>query len=100
LYIDRKVIIDNDGGHPPLGCAAVVELASGIHDIRVSYFQGPRYYVALMLLVAPPGASWRVFDTADFTPPPDSPLWKFQAAQPVSGKKRVGRVKGGKCWAQ
>jgi hypothetical protein len=95
LYIDDRLIIDNDGIHPPSSCVASVELARGAHTIRVSYFQGPRYQVALILLVARPGDSWQLFDTTEFIPPSDS------AASNISEtdhhRKRVGRVEGGTC---
>ena len=45
-------------------------LTHGVHSIRVSYFQGPRYLVALILKVAPPGESLRIFSTDELKPPP------------------------------
>ena len=45
-------------------------LESGVHRIRVSYFQGPREQVALVLKVAPPGEEFRIFSTDEFRPPP------------------------------
>jgi hypothetical protein len=46
----------------------------GVHAIRVSYFHGPRFHVALVLRVAGPGShELRVFDTDDFKPPADAP---------------------------
>jgi hypothetical protein len=71
LYIDDEVIADNDGLHPPEARTAILQLAGGVHRIRVSYFQGPRYGVALVLLIAGPGEELRVFDTDEFKPPPD-----------------------------
>jgi hypothetical protein len=44
-------------------------LAHGVHEIRVSYFQGPRYHVALVLKVALPGMELRVFSTDELKPP-------------------------------
>jgi hypothetical protein len=69
LYIDDREIIDNDGIHSPLERTGSVELSGGIHRIRVSYFQGPRFQVALVLQVAPPGGPMRVFSTDEFKPP-------------------------------
>jgi hypothetical protein len=71
LYIDRELIINNDGTHGPLERRGVCELAHGVHEIRVSYFQGPRFHVALVLKIAPPGESMRIFSTDDLKPPPE-----------------------------
>jgi hypothetical protein len=75
LYIDNHVVIDNDGIHPAVTETGERKLKTGIHRIRVSYFQGPRLQVALVLAVAPPGEGWRIFNTDDFKPPPDSQYW-------------------------
>jgi hypothetical protein len=72
LYIDDREIIDDDGIHSAQRRAASVDLSSGIHQIRVSYFQGPRDYVALILQVAGPGERFRIFSTNEFKPPPDA----------------------------
>jgi hypothetical protein len=69
LYIDDREIIDNDGIHPPEERTGSVVLTGGIHRIRVSYFQGPRFQVALVLRVAPPLGPLRVFSTDEFKPP-------------------------------
>src|SRR5579884_730744 len=75
LYIDNHVVIDNDGIHPAVTKTGERKLKTDIHRIRVSYFQGPRLQVALVLAVAPPGEGWRIFNTDDFKPPPDSHIW-------------------------
>jgi hypothetical protein len=80
LYIDERLVIDNDYQHQPLTMTHSVELAGGIHTIRVSYFQGPRYQVALVLSIAPPGERWRVFNTDQFKPPPNPENWKYDEA--------------------
>ncbi len=79
LYIDDQVIIDNDGVHAPIEKTGAVELAGGLHQIRVSYFQGPKWQVALVLKVASAGREWRVFSTDEFKPPPDPGQWRFPA---------------------
>lgn len=90
LYIDGKRLADNDGIHPPAKVDGSAELTRGVHTIRISYFQGPRYDVALILQVnAPGGNGWRVFDTDDFKPPPDPADW-------VEGKIR--KVRAGANW--
>ena len=82
LYIDRELVVDNDGAHPPVTKFTTVTLAGGIHRIRVSYFQGPRYEVALVLRIAGEGESPRVFSTDEFKPPADPEKWSFPSAGP------------------
>lgn len=77
LYIDDQVVVDNDGVHAPLEKNGSVELAGGLHRIRVSYFQGPKWQVALVLKIAGPGQELRVFSTDEFKPPPDPGEWRF-----------------------
>jgi len=43
----------------------------------VSYFQGPRDQVALVLRVARPGEEWRIFSTDEFKPPSDPTTWMY-----------------------
>jgi hypothetical protein len=47
-------------------------LETGAHHIRVSYFQGPRDAVALVLQVAAPGEDLHVFDMRNFRPKLDA----------------------------
>jgi hypothetical protein len=84
LYIDDQVIVDNDGVHAPLEKTGAVELAGGLHRIRVSYFQGPKWQVALVLKVAGTGQQPRIFTTDEFKPPPDPGQWRLpdKAAEP------------------
>src|SRR5579863_388015 len=66
LYVDHQLVIDNDGLHPPVKKKADVNLGGGIHSIRVSYFQGPRFQVALQLKIARVGQDLRIFSTDEF----------------------------------
>ena len=75
LYIDDQVVVDNDGVHAPTDMSGSVALSEGIHRIRVSYFQGPRFLVALVLRVAPPEEPLRVFSTDEFKPPLHPETW-------------------------
>jgi hypothetical protein len=78
LYIDDRMVIDNDGGHVPVMREGPVTLAGGIHDIRISYFQGRRFRLALVLTVKGPGsADFKTFSTEDFKPPAHPEDWKF-----------------------
>ena len=61
LFIDRKLIIDNDGVHPTRSAGGSVDLDAGQHTIRIQYFQGPRYYVALQLFCSSEGGTERLF---------------------------------------
>jgi len=99
LYIDDKLVIDNDGLHSSLPMNGSIKLAGGIHRIRVSYFQGPGRVLALILGVAGPGDKQvHVFSTNDYKPPTNPADWKFgspadlnepdpPAAQPEEPKK-------------
>ena len=77
LYIDDQMVVDNDGIHPIDTKSGSVELAGGIHRIRVQYFQGPRLQVALVLQCAAPNEELRVFSTDEFKPPANPEDWKF-----------------------
>ena len=72
LYLDDKLVIDNDGMHPPEELSGSAVLTRGIHKIRVIYFQGPRFSVALVLSVARPNENWQLFRTSEFQPPKDT----------------------------
>lgn len=76
LYIDGKTVVNNDGVHASLGRSGGVTLKVGVHQIRVSYFQGPRFHVALILDYCRPGADWQAFNLDRFLPPPGHEDWK------------------------
>jgi hypothetical protein len=61
LYLDDRLLIDNDGHHPPRSETRSVRLEAGTHRLFMSYFQGPREMVALQLFVTPPGGAERLF---------------------------------------
>jgi hypothetical protein len=69
LYIDGQQVIDNGGLHPPVTLHGTTRLSEGIHTIRVPYFQGLKFQVALILKIAGPGQEFRVFSTEEFKPP-------------------------------
>lgn len=64
LYVDDRLVVDNDGQHPPKTARGSVVLEAGKHRIRVGYFQGPRYEIALQLYVTPPGGARQILDTS------------------------------------
>lgn len=78
LSIDDELVVDNDGTHPTKDESGSVTLSAGIHRIRVCYFQGPRFHIALVLRVAPPGGELRVFSTDEFKPPLHPESWPPQ----------------------
>jgi hypothetical protein len=71
LYLNNQVVIDNDGVHGARAVSGSATLTRGIHEIKVEYFQGPRFTVALVLAVSSPGEPWRILNTNDFKPPND-----------------------------
>lgn len=79
LFVDDTPVIDNDCQHPPDLRIAAVKLDGGGHRIRVSYFQGPRDCVALLLAIAGPDQQWRVFSTREFKPPSNPDEWNYPA---------------------
>jgi len=87
LYLDDKLVINNDGEHAPRPADGAIELGVGIHRIEVGYYQGPRYGVALVLSVAPPGEGMRIFNVDDFKPPSDVEI-------PVDLSPEGGKKKG------
>jgi hypothetical protein len=82
LYIDDELVANNDGIHSAETVETSVELAGGIHRLRVPYFQGPRFEVALILRIAGPDEELRVFSTDEFKPPPNPATWTFSADEP------------------
>jgi hypothetical protein len=40
LYINGKLIVDNDGLHGPVQKSGDIQLTKGMHEIQVDYFQG------------------------------------------------------------
>jgi len=84
LYIDGTPVIDNDCEHPPDVRIAAVKLEGGVHAIRVSYFQGPRDCLSLVLAIAGPDHEWQVFNTMELKPPANPEDWHFPAQSSVA----------------
>lgn len=57
LYIANQKIIDNDGVHAVVEKTGTADLKAGDLSFRVSYFQGPRFDIALELMWKAPGAT-------------------------------------------
>ena len=67
LFIDNRVIINNDGIHGIMLKKGSVHLKAGTHLIHFAYFQGPRIHLGLRLQVAGPG---RIRSTPTTSRPP------------------------------
>ena len=61
LFIDNQLIIDNDGQHAAQSASGSVYLDDSEHAIRIQYFQGPRFQIALQLFCTPQGGQERLF---------------------------------------
>jgi hypothetical protein len=84
LFIDDIPVIDDDCQHPPDLRIAAVKLNGGGHQMRISYFQGPRDCLALVLAIAGPDGTWHVFNTGDFKPPANPENWHYPAASSMT----------------
>ena len=67
LFLDSRLVIDNDGIHPVQVKKGSAHLTAGLHQIRIAYFQGPRFHLALRQ-VSGPGERMHIFDTDQFAP--------------------------------
>ncbi len=54
LYINGKLVVDNDGIHAIIGRRGSIRLRTGMHPVEIHYFQGPRHAIALQWLYQPP----------------------------------------------
>jgi PA14 domain len=61
VLIDGKQVVENDGIHGVRSADGHVMLDAGKHQVRLEYFQGPRYRVALRFFVTPPGQRERLW---------------------------------------
>jgi|GEM_PF-829423 len=55
LFVDNRLVVNNDGVHAPQTKYGSVYLEKGEHDFVVEYFQGPRVLIALQVWWTPPG---------------------------------------------
>ena len=72
LYIDEKLVIDNDGLHEAQAREVSIPLSEGIHNVQVKYFQGPAYEVALRLEIARGDGEYRVLNLDQLGPPTET----------------------------
>lgn len=72
IFLDDKLVLDNDGLHPVRSVAHDVNLDDSWHDLRIEYMQGPRYSVALQVFCAAPGGKEQIFPACNIVL--DSPV--------------------------
>ncbi len=60
LYINKALVVDNDGVHPPQLRRGDITLRHGAHPVEIHYFQGPQYEIALQWFYQPPYSSEQV----------------------------------------
>ncbi len=54
LFINGKLVVDNDGLHPTQSSNAHITLRAGFHPIEIHYFQGPAHELSLQWYYKPP----------------------------------------------
>jgi hypothetical protein len=78
LYIDKKLVIDNDGVHSASSRLGDLELNASRHSITLQYFQGPRTELALQLFATLDKENEQIFPGTNFiliTPPKHHYSW-------------------------
>jgi len=78
LYLDQDKLVDNDGQHETREKTGRSNLTAGVHNFRVSYFQGPRYNIALELY-------WKGPQDTEFSYIPAANLMRPEASSLLSG---------------
>ncbi len=72
LYINGKLVVDNDGVHATISRRSHIRLNAGFHPIEIHYFQGPRHAIALQWFYKPPNGSRRIVPPSVIFHPDDS----------------------------
>ena len=66
LYIDRKLVINNDGMHGMQSGTGTYNLKMGKRKFRLAYFQGPKTEIGLVFEYRKVGdPSWKLFDSKE-----------------------------------
>ena len=60
LYINGKLIVDNDRIHSTRSRQRTIKLGIGIYPVEIRYFQGPRYAIALQWFYRPPNSPMKI----------------------------------------
>lgn len=83
LYVDGKLIVDNDGIHAPKGEHGSITLLAGTYPVEIQYFQGPRESIALQWYYQPPiGAYSKASSKISVT----TPTWNWHWESSRGGK--------------
>lgn len=69
LYINDNLVVNNDGLHGYQERTGTINLTAGEHKIRVDYFQGPRFEIALRLFWTKPGGQKEIIPASAFNLP-------------------------------
>ena len=91
VWVDDKLIIDNDRLQVYTEDWGRTELPSGRHTIKVWFFQGPANQLALRLFVLPPGGSRKIFNFDDYSAGLAAAAKKLNAVPTKDGLKTVGK---------
>ena len=78
LWIDDKLFLNNDGIHSDWPVKDSIFLSDAVHSIKIDYFQGPRYELALQLYWSLGDSPLKIFPGKDFvlfTPKPANHWW-------------------------
>src|SRR2546423_1672400 len=67
LFIDGKLLINNDGIHGPTSKLGEIKLDTSRHTMKLEYFQGPRTEIALQLFSTYQTENEEIFPGSNFT---------------------------------
>ena len=84
LYIDGKLVVDNDGVHTAMGKQGDITLEADIYPVEIHYFQGPRHQIALQWYYQPPEEP--VSEGSRRSISVTTPNWKWRWESSVSGR--------------
>ena len=83
LYIDGKLVVDNDGIHSPKGEHGTMTLLTGTYPVEIQYFQGPRESIALQWYYQPPTGE---YSKASSKISVTTPAWNWHWESSRAGK--------------
>lgn len=84
LYIDERLVVDNDGVHPARGKQGYITLTAGIYPVEIHYFQGPREFIALQWYYQPPKEPVSEWSRSSISV--TTPKWNWHWESTRSGK--------------